>query len=82
MKEFINIWKKTGCNWTDLYQLMDAAKFLEKAKKILKFTYSYGYFIDQNKLRELYEYSQGYFEQNCEILLELIEKELVTAFEY
>ena len=68
---------------SELQFLLDSGEFLIQARKNLKYTYVYGFFLDgekQQKEKDLFEFNQAYFESNCEKLHELLEKKGVEEF--
>lgn len=68
---------------SELQFLLDSAEFLIQARKNLKYTYVYGFFLDgekQQKEKDLFEFNQAYFESNCEKLHELLEKKNTDEF--
>lgn len=68
---------------SELQFLLDSSEFLIQARKNLKYTYVYGFFLDgvkQQKEKDLFEFNQAYFELNCERLHELLENKNTTDF--
>lgn len=68
---------------SELQFLIDSGEFLIQARKNLKYTYVYGFFLDgekQQKEKDLFEFNQAYFESNCEKLHELLEKKNTSEF--
>ena len=62
---------------------MNELEFLEEAinevvrcRQVLKYTYVYGYYLNNPKEQSLFEFLQENLEKNCDTLHELIEKPL------
>eukprot|EP00828_Plagiopyla_frontata_P041261 TRINITY_DN5817_c0_g1_i1.p2 TRINITY_DN5817_c0_g1~~TRINITY_DN5817_c0_g1_i1.p2 ORF type:complete len:194 (-),score=38.82 TRINITY_DN5817_c0_g1_i1:217-798(-) len=82
-KEKINndvkdLFKFLQCSTSSLSFLSEAVEILIECKRVLKWTYVYGFYIKQSE-KDLFEFNQADFELNCEHLLEMIEKK-VTIF--
>lgn len=62
----------------DLEFLSDAVQEITKCRQVLKYTYCYGYYVDNmtNQQKNLFEHQQMLLEEACELLHEQIEKPL------
>ena len=61
----------------EVHFLSEAGKVLVECKRVLKWSYSFGYYLDE-KHRGLYEFSQKDLEKYAEELLESIEMHYKT----
>ena len=60
---------------SELKFIDDAFQAVVKGKRCLKNTYIFGYYLKDNKSKELFEFSQGYLEKNADTLHQLIEQD-------
>lgn len=60
----------------ELEFLEEAINEVIRCRQVLKYTYVYGYFLQNNKEQSLFEFLQENLEKNCDYLHELIEKPL------
>lgn len=66
--------KNHGLTWIEVSFVMDAVKTVIAARRVLRDTYVYGYFLPDFVNRELFEFLQGQLESKVEELSGLIEK--------
>ena len=52
----------------DLEFFHESAKTILRAKRTLKYTYIFGYYMKDNKKKDLFEFSQGLLQRNVEML--------------
>ena len=52
----------------DLEFILDSVKTILRAKRTLKYTYIFGYYMKDNKKKDLFEFSQGLLQRNAELL--------------
>jgi ariadne-1 len=57
----------------ELNFLSEALEEVIKCRKVLKWTYVFGYYIENGKEKNLFEFLQEKLEENCDKLHELIE---------
>ena len=62
--------------WTDVEFLKAANEQLVECRKVLKYTYTYGYYLQDAEKRQRFEYHQEMLERFTENLSELSEKPL------
>ena len=62
--------------WTDVEFLKAANEQLVECRKVLKYTYTYGYYLQDLEKRQRFEYHQEMLERFTENLSELSEKPL------
>ena len=55
--------------------LCKSTEILIECRRVLKWTYAYGFFLINKKEKCLFEFHQADFDRNCEILHELIERD-------
>eukprot|EP00347_Sterkiella_histriomuscorum_P021929 403332278 len=60
----------------DLEFLNEAISEVIKCRRLLKYTYLYGYFLNSSTEQPYFQFLQGILERNCDYLHELIEKPL------
>ena len=60
----------------ELEFLQNAANSMVEIRRVLKYSYMYGYYLDDQKVKELYEHLQGRLEENAEHLHQLLERNL------
>lgn len=60
----------------ELKYLEDAVSDMIRFRRVLKYTYAFGYFLEKEEHRNILEIQQGLLQQNCEHLHELIETPL------
>jgi ariadne-1 len=56
--------------------LKDAAEQVVTCRRVLKYTYSFGYYLEAGNEKNLFEHLQEKLEENTEHLHELVEKDL------
>lgn len=66
----------------ELQFLIEGGEFLIEARRVLKYTYVYGFYQEKPKTeKELFEFNQAWFEEFCEKLHELLELDMKIFFE-
>ena len=65
---------------SELSFILEASEEAIKCRKILSWTYVYGFYITDMKHKELFEDMQTQLEKNCEVMHSLIEKKDFTEF--
>lgn len=60
----------------ELEFLEEAINEVIRCRQVLKYTYVYGYYLNNKKEQSLFEFMQENLEKNCDYLHELIEKPL------
>lgn len=71
-----------GCYDTStLNFLKESSSLICEFRRNLKWTYCFGYFIENQQNRDLFEFHQAYFEKSCENLHSLLVKELTPFYE-
>ncbi|KAK9669628.1 hypothetical protein RND81_13G145000 [Saponaria officinalis] len=73
------IWEKPE---TDLEFILKGWEQIVECRRVLKWTYAYGYYIpeEQSRKKEFFEYVQGEAETNLERLHQCVEKEMSSLF--
>lgn len=64
---------KLNLPFTEINFLTDATDMLQKARKILKWSYVFAYYISNHKTKDLFEFHQKDLERYCEELNEALE---------
>lgn len=59
--------------YTEIHFLTDATEMLQKARKILKWSYVFAYYITNKEAKDLFEFQQKELERYCEELNEAVE---------
>ena len=67
----------------ELQFLIEGGEFLIEARRVLKYTYVYGFYQNEKSKteKELFEFNQAWFEEFCEKLHELLESDMKLFFE-
>jgi len=67
---------------TQLSFILEAWRQIIECRRVLKWTYAYGYYLDEKELvkRQLFEYSQGEAETGLERLHHCAEREMLENF--
>ena len=65
---------------TEVQFLKDAAQEVIEAHRVLRWTYVFGYFLEEPHEKSLFEFLQEDLEKNCDHLHELIEQPLTRFF--
>lgn len=65
-----------GSSWSDVSFLEAAGEALLECRRVLKYTYVWGYYMPDGKERELFEHLQEQMERSTEHLAELTEAPL------
>jgi len=78
MKELTQINKYSS--WVDVEYIQKAVSILIECRGSLKFTYVYGYYLDEGREKQLFEYLQEDLERVTEKLSEILENTPVENF--
>ena len=65
----------------ELEFLFEGLEEVIRCRKILKWTYCYGYYLEPGKEKNLFEYLQEHLEKNCDHLHELIERDFSPFYD-
>eukprot|EP01130_Rhizamoeba_saxonica_P015488 TRINITY_DN695_c0_g1_i7.p2 TRINITY_DN695_c0_g1~~TRINITY_DN695_c0_g1_i7.p2 ORF type:complete len:148 (+),score=35.91 TRINITY_DN695_c0_g1_i7:1221-1664(+) len=63
----------SGQSWIDVQYIKDATITLMEARRIIKYTYVYGYYLPEFVNRDLFEHLQSELESGVESLSEILE---------
>jgi hypothetical protein len=64
----------------ELEFIVEGLEEVIRSRKILAWTYAYGYYLDDSNDKELFEDMQTQLEKNCEILHQLLEEKDFTDY--
>ena len=72
---------KLGLSYREINFLTDATETLQKTRKILKWTYTFAYYISSQGTKDLFEFNQKDLERYCEELNETLEMNYSKAIQ-
>lgn len=71
--------EKSESSWSDVTFLETASETLLECRRVLKYSYAYGYYMKDGREKRLFEHLQEHLEKNTEHLAELTEMPLARV---